>query len=348
MAKVIIDNAKVKKILIIKLRGIGDAVLSTVVLDNLRRDFNRAQIDYLVEAPSMPGLVGLKDVNQVLIFERKHFWKKIKLIFKIRKMHYDLALDFFTNPSTAIITFLSGAKYRVGFPYRGRKYAYNIFGPAERGKYHAAQLHLETLRLLGLSYQEKRLHYYINPTALSFAEKYFTSTFSDKDFIVGICPTGGWASKKCDPEKFAEIAEAVQEKFKTKILILWGYSDEKDALKIQSLLKKNFVLAPATSIQEMAALISKCKILITNDSGPMHISTAVGTPVLSLHGPTNPLMQGPFGDHHEWIQLTKLDCINCNLLECPRNHECFRGLPIEEILNKVDNLLSKNNLMIQL
>ena len=344
MAETKIDKEKVKKILVIKLRGIGDVVLSTVVLNNLRKDFPNVQIDYLVETPSKPGLAGLKDVNQVLIFERKDFWKKVSLIRRIRKNHYDLVLDFFTNPSTAIITFLSGAKYRVGFPYRGRTYAYNIFGPAERGKYHAAQLHLETLKLIGLTYKEKEVHYSISSPALSFAEKYFSSIFSDKDFVIGVCPTGGWASKKCDPEKFAEIADAVKSKYDSKILILWGHSDEDDARKIQLLMNHESVFAPSTSIQELAALISKCKVLIANDSGPMHISTAVGTPVLSLHGPTNPLMQGPFGEKHEWIQLAELECINCNLLDCPRKHECFLEMPTDKVLDKVTNLIHKNNL----
>jgi len=329
------------------LRGIGDVVLSTVVLDNLHVDFPNAQIDYLVEAPSRPGLEGLANINRILIFERKRFWEKVKLIFTIKKIKYDLIFDFFANSSTALITFFSGAKYRVGFPYRGRAYAYNLFGPKERGKYHAAQLHLETLGILGLTNHSKQLHYYINSTALDFAQMYLNQLFLKKDFVVGLCPGGGWASKKCDPEKLAEIAEAVIKIFNAKILILWGKSDEADAQKIFSLLGDDkSVIAPETSIQELAALISHCSILIANDSGPMHISTAVGTPVLSLHGPTNPRMQGPFGDKHEWIQLSELDCIECNLLECPRNHECFKNLPVEKVVEKVKTLISKNKLTI--
>lgn len=341
-----LNKNEIKKILIIKLRGIGDVVLSTVVIDNLKKDFPGAQIDYLVEEPSQPGLNGLKEINHVLIFNRESFWKKAAAISKIRKEHYDLVFDFFSNPSTALVTFLSGAKYRVGFPYRGRTYAYNFFGPEERGKYHAAQLHLETLKLLGFEHTIKQLHFFINEKALFFAKKYFTEYFSQKDFVIGICPTGGWSSKKCDPEKFAEIAESLINRFNAKIFILWGKSDEKDAWVIHSLLKEKSTIAPETSIQELAAFISLCNVLIANDSGPMHISTAIGTPVLSLHGPTSPRMQGPFGEKHEWIQLSKLDCIECNLLECPRNHECFRNLPIEHVLEKIQNLISKNNLAV--
>ena len=341
-----LNKEKINKILIIKLRGIGDVVLSTIVIDNLRKDFPNARIDYLVEKPSEPGLLGLKEINYVLLFERNDFWKKVSLIFQIRKIKYDLVLDFFTNPSTALITFLSGAEYRVGFPYRGRKYAYNLYGPEERGKYHSAQLHLETLKLVGLNYSYKQLHYFINSSALHKAEKYFSYNFIENNFVIGICPTGGWASKKCDPNKFAEIANALINKFNAKIFIIWGKSDEEDAFKIHSLLDEKSIIAPETTIQELAAMISRCKILISNDSGPMHISTAVGTPVLSLHGPTSPLMQGPYGDMHEWIQLSNLDCIECNLLVCPRKHECFRDLPVEKVLGKIESLISKNNIVI--
>jgi len=341
-----LNKEKIKKILIIKLRGIGDVVLSTIVIDNLRKDFPNAQIDYLVEVPSQPGLLGLKEINHVLVFERDDFWKKVQLISKIRKIRYDLVLDFFTNPSTALVTFFSGAKYRVGFPYRGRMYAYNMFGPKERGKYHSAQLHLETLKLIGLNHSYKQLYYHISPSALHVAEKYLRDSFIENNFVVGICPTGGWASKKCDPIKFVEIANVLVNKFNAKIFILWGKSDEADALKIHSLLGDKSIIAPETTIQELAAMIARCKILIANDSGPMHIATSVGTPVLGLFGPTNPHMQGPFGEKNEWVRLDELECIECNLLVCPRKHECFRDLPVEKILGKVESLLVKNNIVI--
>ena len=109
------DKSKIKNILIIKLRGIGDVVLSTIVIDNLKTDFPDAKIDYLVESPSAPGLSGIKQINRVLIFERLNFFSKVSLAKSIRKNHYDLVLDFFSNPSTAIITYFSGAKHRMGF-----------------------------------------------------------------------------------------------------------------------------------------------------------------------------------------------------------------------------------------
>lgn len=340
-----IPKKEIKKIMLIKLRGIGDVVCSTIVLDNLREDFPEARIDFLTEKPSSFGLKGLKQIDNVLIFDRKSLAQRLKLAWQVRMTNYDLVFDFFCNPSSAQITFFSGAKYRIGFPLRGRKYAYNFYGPEERSTWHNAILHLKMLEKFGLTVKKHTLHYSLSESSKLFAENYFRETFGENDFVVGICPTGSWASKKCDAEKFAEIAYLVIQKYRARVLILWGKGDEADGEKLLGLLKDRAVYAPPTSILEMSALISKCKFLLANDSGPMHISTALDTPVLSIHGPTAPELQGPFGDKHEWINLPELDCIICNLLECPRNHECFLNLSNEKIMTKIDSLVTKNKLL---
>lgn len=339
-----IDKSSVNIILLIKLRGIGDVILSTVVLDNIKTNFPTASIDYLTEKPSEQLLEGLQQINKVLLFNKKDFWGRLKLVQEIRKHKYDLIFDFYSNPFTAQLTFLSGSKYRAGFPYKGRKYAYNLFGPEERGIYHAADLHLEFLKIIGLTVDSNNLHCAVNSESQSFAKSFFDDNFHQDDFVVGISPSGGWQSKKCDPIKFAEIADEVVKQFDAKILVVWGPGDEKESDEIISLMKNQAVKAPVTNIQQMAAIISNCKLLIANDSGPMHISTAVGTPTLSLHGPTDPELQGPYGEKHEWINKNDLHCIICNKLECPYNHECFLELDTQKVIEKVNSLIKKNNL----
>lgn len=340
-----INPSEIKKILIIKLRGIGDVVLSTIVFDSILSNFPGASIDFVTDPPSVKWLQNLEFLSKVYSFDRKSTFNRIKLASDLRKQKYDLVLDLFSNPASAQLTFASGAKYRAGFPYRGRRYAYNLFGPPERDKYHSAQLHLEFLKNIGIKVNKSKLYYSLDNSDITYANKYFKDNQLNNKLVVGILPGGGWASKKCDPIKFAEIADAVNEKYKSTIIILWGPDDKKDSLEIQNLMKNESLLAPPSTISEMAALQSKCSVIIANDSGPMHICAAVGTPVLGLFGPTNPRMQGPFGDQHEWIQKDDLDCIECNLLQCPRNHECFFELDINQILKKVDTLLNKNDLL---
>ena len=339
-----IDKSKIRRILCIKLRGIGDVILSTVVFDNLLKEFPDAKIDYLTEPPSKAALEKLSFLNEIILYKKSENFAGLKTIAKVFFNKYDLVLDFYSNPRTAMITYFSRAKYRAGFPYRGRTYAYNLLGPAERDKFHAAQLHLEYLKSIGIKADSSNLHFGLSEQDISFAQEFFKNNFSKKDFVVVLSPSGGWESKKCDATKFAEIADAVHKKYNAKFLILWGPDDYEDAAVIKKELKDAAILASKTTIREGAALMKLATLVIANDSGPMHNSTAVGTPTLSLHGPTNPNLQGPFGDKHASIRFEELDCIGCNLLKCPRKHECFLELSTAKVIEKVDSLILKNNI----
>ncbi|MHC1738011.1 MAG: glycosyltransferase family 9 protein [Ignavibacteriaceae bacterium] len=339
------DKSKVNKILVIKLKGIGDVVLSTIVLKNLKKDFPGATIDFLTEPPSVPVLNELPQINKIILFRKKEKLGGLKTIFEVTRGKYDLIIDFYSNPRTALITFLSFAKYRAGFPYRGRKYAYILFGPSDRGTFHSADLHLEFLKSIGLSAVEKELLFPEDKESKGFAEEYFGKTFNRGDLVIAVSPSGGWESKKCPPEVFAKIATGVIHKYQAKILILWGPEDYAEAVKIKEGIEKNFpdnvFLSPQTTVLQSAALIARSQAMISNDSGPMHIAAAVKTPVLGLFGPTSPFMHAPYGDIHGWVRMDELDCIECNLLKCPINKRCFYELPIERIIDKFGLLIKE-------
>lgn len=341
-----INNRKeIRKILVIKLRGMGDVVLSTIVLNPLKENFPDAKIDFLTEKPSNQLLEPLEEINKIIVFNRKSTFERFLLFFKIRRNNYDLVIDLFSNPATAQITFFSGARYRLGFPYRGRKYAYNYFGPTERNIYHSADLHLKLLEELGIKYKKSTLDFGLFKHDLEYINNYLAPLASSNKLICIISPSGGWNSKKCDTDILAKIADLVIEKYNVNIIIVWGPGDKNDAHMIQKQMQNPSFLAPSTSIRQMGALFKAADFTIANDSGPMHISAAVGTPTLSLHGPTSPTMQGPYGVIHETVRHDELDCIECNLIECPIEHQCFRELPIEKVMDKIDRLLKKNNLL---
>ncbi len=160
-------------------------------------------------------------------------------------------------------------------------------------------------------------------------------------FVVGIIPSGGWASKRCDAEKWIEFCENIYSKYRNKFLILWGPGDENDATQIYYNLKDISVLAPQTNVSEMAGLISKCNLIIANDSGPMHIAAAMKIPTLGIFGPTNPKKHGPYSSNSDYIIKDDLHCIICDKLECPFNHECMKELSADLLLSKVENLINE-------
>ena len=332
-----IDKSKIKKILCIKPRGIGDIVLSTIIIDNLISYFPGVKIDYLTEEFAKPCLEDNPNINKILTMGKKEFPLWVAL--RIRKERYDLLFDLWSNPRTAQITFLSGIKYRVGFSYRGRRYAYNIRATSARSTTHIAENNLELIKAINVPIISKRVQYYISQSDKDFAKFFFQSNFSDNDIVTCIIPAGGWDSKRCDPSKWVEICVGLREKYHTKFLILWGADVRKDAEYIAKNLGDNAILTPETSIKQMAALLSLCKIVIANDSGPMHISAALGKRTLGIFGPTDPATARPYSSISDYVIKEDLFCIICNKLTCPYGHECMLELPLDKVLSKVSNLL---------
>ncbi len=337
-----LKKEEIKKILCIKPRGIGDIVLSTIILENIIAHFPSVKIDYLVENFAKEALLNNPHINKILTMRQSEFPLKVAL--RVRKEKYNLILDLWSNPRSAQITFLSGVKYRVGYAYRGRKYAYNMLASSTRGNHHSAEHNLELLIPLDVPVISKKIHYYVSDNDNSKGKEFILNNLGSTDSIVGIIPSGGWSSKRCDASKLVDICSAISSIYKTKFLILWGPGDEEDSNYIINHLPGDAILAPATSLSSMSGLINNCSIVLANDSGPMHISAALGIPTLGLFGPTNPKMHGPYSDNSDYIIKEELFCIICNLQKCRYKHECFIDLSVDKIMQKVESLILKNNI----
>jgi ADP-heptose:LPS heptosyltransferase len=179
---------------------------------------------------------------------------------------------------------------------------------------------------------------------VEFAEAFFSETFEAGQIVVGISPGGNWPSRKCDTVKLSEIGDAILDAYDARLLLIWGPGERDEVDEIGTRMRNPAVLAPPTDITQSGALISRCSLLISNNSGPMHISAAVGTPVLSLEGPVDPVRQGPYGKAHGSVRLDELDCIGCNLGVCPRNHECFLQLPVSRVMDAIASIIEKNGI----
>src|SRR3990172_3677253 len=245
----IIEKNQISTILCIKPRGIGDVVLSTIIIDNLKAHFPAAKIDYLTEAFVKPAIDNNPNINKVITMGKTEF--PLCVVIRVRKENYDMILDLWSNPRSAQVTFLSGVKYRVGFAYRGRKYAYNILATSGRGEEHSAEHNLELLKAIDVPIISKKIQYYVSDRNDQFGRDFIYKIHKQAERIIGIIPAGGWESKRCDAVKWVEICKAISEKYNAKFLILWGPGDEKDAEFIKDKLAERAVLAPKTELPEM-------------------------------------------------------------------------------------------------
>jgi heptosyltransferase III len=330
-----ISSDQVHRILCIKPRGIGDITLSTIVLENLAAAFPRAVIDYLTERFAMGAVSNNPLVHNVLGMEKGQSLFSVARM--VRKQKYDIVIDLWSNPRTAQITLFSGARYRVGYAYRGRRYAYNLLGTGERGKHHSAEHNLELLKPLGIPIISRRIHFSTRQEDDRKALEWLSEHIGDS-FPIAISPTGGWESKRCPSSTWVAICRELSKRYHAPFLIIWGPGDEEQAAEIRDGVGRDIYVAPPTSVGLMGSYLKHSALVIANDSGPMHIAAALGVPTIGIFGPTNPQHHGPFGPNGGYIIKSDLHCIMCNALKCPYGHECMTQLPVDALLAKAEEL----------
>jgi heptosyltransferase-3 len=333
------DISGIRNILVIKLRAIGDVVVSTIVTKNLRNAFPQARIRYLTEPASHEVVKNNPWLNGALVYDRRTM-SGPGLIRMVRKEKFDCVIDLFGNPRTALVTRLSGARVRVGYRFRGRTYAYNVIAEPRGSQVHNAQFNLDAIEALGIEIQDRNIYFAPSPDDMRAVDRFLGSAQGRDRPLVCLNPGGGWYTKRWGTDRFAALADRLSEECGVRIVIAWGPGEQEDAAKLQSLMKHPAFIPPPTTLGELGAMLKRCTMLVTNDSGPMHIAAAVGTPILGIYGPTNPVLQGPYGVKHAIVRNEALTCLGCNYVECPIGHPCMLALSVDQVMTGARELLT--------
>ena len=339
----------VRRILVVKLRYIGDVLLSTPVFRGLREAFPAAATTALVNAGTEEVLLHHPNVDEVLLVNRRpagagawlRSWTdQLRLVRRLRERRFDLALDLTDGDRAAFLTWASGARLRVGFNregrFRGR--AYHRIVPAWSGRRHAVEADLEALRILGLQPRLVAPTLTLPPEAEAAADDLLARkrVGRDRDLVL-IHPGARWWFKAWPAERFAALADWMAEALGAQVLIAGGPGDAPVAETIRRQMRHPGIsVAGETSVLQLGALLKRCRLFVGNDAGPMHVAAAVGTPVVALFGPTDPAEWGPWGDGHV-VLYRGLDCRECwRRSACWRGEEnCLRQIPVEEAMAAV-------------
>ena len=340
------DKTRVNKILIIKPGAIGDVLLSTPVIENLRHNFPDAEINYLTQSFCREVLEGNPYLNRVLTYDISGGDSSYCLIKNINKQKYDLIIDLFGNPRTAIITFNTDARYKVGFRFKWRALAYNIKVKPRGSLVHNVEFNLDALAALNLEIITRKPFISINGVHREFAEDFFKKNDLTGKTVYGFNPSGTWPTKVWYPEKFAELGKMLEAD--SKILLFWGYDKERElAEKIKGMIGERALLIPEVNLKYMAALIKKCRLFVTNDTGPMHISWCIGANTAAIFGPTNSKLQGPLSENSIILSNENIDCLGCNLTQisdCPNSHKCMKDLSAEHVYKKIMSFMGSQRI----
>lgn len=322
--------ADVKRILIIKPSSLGDIFHAFPAVARLHELFPNAEFDWLVH----PAFVEALDyspvpVSRKIIFRRRELGKlatilpaMLELIRDLRENTYDYIFDFQGLFRSAF--FARMAKGRVVGFARPRetmaRWFYHNWSKVNL-RLHAVrrnQLLVERFFLTGTMRTDTVIPSNAG-NAKNLNGKLQWLGINDNDIIVGISPGARWASKVFPAELFARVMILTAEMSpKVKFVIMGAPADQKLAENILALAGNvpALSLAGATSLGELVELIKRCKVLLANDSGPVHIAAAAKVPVVCFYGPTNPNLTGPFGDIHTIFQRGDLKCIKCMNRQC--------------------------------
>ena len=328
---------------------IGDLVMATPVLTDLRRRFPHAEITAMCTASLAPLLEHDPDIDQLFAFTRPSGWlvrdERRDLIEKLREGNYDLGLLLTNSFSSAWWFWRGQVSRRMGFrkDYRRPLLSRAIQFPENVESQHLVHTYKQLLEPLGIAISGTAPRLHVLPEELDAAEHRLRKMGVPKERkLIGINPGAAYGSAKCWlPESFREVTERLLKDPDVYVIYFGDVTGAPLVKQICSGLPERVInLAGATSLRELVAHIQLCDVFLTNDSGPMHIAAAVGTPLVALFGSTSDIKTGPYGTGT--VIHKHVECSPCYLRECPIDFKCMKQITPDEVYRELTSLLSKS------
>lgn len=349
-----------RRILIVKLSAIGDVIQTLPMLAALRAEFPRAGIDWVVEEDARELLEGHPALNRVIVSRRKAWQREIfqrgrlsaslkeikDFIRELRAREYDWVIDVHGILKSGVVVGLSRGKRKIGFR-RSPKIADegNYFFTRERYRpldieRHAVERYLDLIAQLGVPVEPVSLTYECGGEARRRAEDLLFGAGSVGRPLVAIHPVAKWATKQWPAGNFVEVAEKLGQTGAS--VVFTGSPGDfpvtEEMVKRASKHGRVLNLAGKTNLRELAAVFSAADLVLSTDTGPMHLAAAVGAPLVALFGPTAPWRTGPYGKGPTVLRKD-IGCSPCFKKSCP-TMECMKSISVRDVMEAVKQKLT--------
>jgi len=331
-----------KRILVLKLWAMGESILTLPLIHAIKKKYPKATITVLARDRVRAVYTGIKDIADVKSAE---FFSLFTLLPLLRR--YDLAIDCepYLNMSALLAWWL--AKRRIGFSHGIRNLLYTDKIAFDDQK-HEALAYMDMAKPLSIEEQPRQL---IPVTTSRADEKKVDGLFKEwgikkSDTIVCICPGAAESSRGriWDPKKFAKVADALVKEFLAKIILIGSKGERPLAEEVSRAMEYGVINAAGeTNVKELAVLLERCALTISNDTGPMHLSAAMGTPTLGLFCPNTPVRFAPYGPGNAFVYKPVLSkpCINVHKGQVPdcTGHKHMSLVTVADVLEKARRML---------
>ena len=335
-----------RRILIVKLSSIGDVVQSLPVAGALRRRFPKAYIAWAVGPAAAEAVAGNPHLSEVLVVGGSVTYGGVRSLPPLasprrlrRALHeigFDTTLDLQGLLKSAAIAYLSGARERIGyctlheatFLFNNRRLV------PDRRDVHAVESYLDFAEALGASRQPVEFTIAICDEDRRKAE----ALLGGRDRLAALIPGARWESKLWPAERFAAVADALAEKAGLESVVIGAPADGALAAAIAAAAKSPILdLTGRTTLKQAAEVFRRCRLTVGNDTGPLYISAAMGTPTVAVFGPTDARRLGPYGEGHAKV-VAEVDCAPCRNRRC-EGRTCMEAIEPEQVVEAALGLL---------
>ena len=333
----------IKKVMIRSANWVGDAVMSLPAIQALRFNLPNAEISILAKPWVSEIFQGNPVVDRVILYQSPGIHEglsgKWRLARELKKEHFDLVVLIQNAFEAALISLMAGVPQRAGYNTDGRSilltHPVTVNRRVKSG--HQVDYYLELVRALGFQAVDRIPSLKVAKDRQVEANQTLKSLgVEESEKIVGISPGATYGSaKEWFPERYGELAGRIAQDLTKRILIFGNQSDQRVAAQVREKAKFSLIdLTGSTTLAQAVALIARCHLFITNDSGLMHVAAALGIPLIAIFGSTDPEKTGPLSAASRVLRKP-VPCAPCLKTECPENRKCMSLLSVEEVYEEV-------------
>ncbi len=342
-----IEKARVKRILIRATNWVGDAVMTLPALEAVRENFPGGHITVLAKPWVAPIFEDHPAVDHVLVYEkgntsRAAFARMLGITRLIRKERFDLAILFQNAFEAALLPFAGRVKQRVGYRTDGRGFMLTHGVPRSEQvlRIHQVGYYCEILRAMGWPAEERDPVLHVSDEVREQAIGVLKSNgIESLDFLVGLGPGAVFGSaKRWPPDRFAQIGDWAAERWGGKVLVFGSSGEKGIGDKVCAAMKQRALnLCGETSLRVAMGIMSLCGFFVTNDSGLMHMASALGLPTVAVFGSTDHVATGPRGPKTRIVRRA-VSCAPCLKQECPTDHRCMLDITPDAVWETMEAL----------
>lgn len=345
-----LKNLKPKSIIVRMPNWLGDVVMATPILEDLRAFYPEAEITAMCQSSVASLLEQDPAVDELFSFSRSkgliHRIAERNVVARLKEGRYDLGVLLTNSFSSAWRFWQGNVKERLGYRADGRGLllTHPVCFSEKRKEKHLVITYKELLAPLGIPLSDTAPRLFVMKEEIESAWK-FVKRFDIgvDDRVIGINPGAAYGSAKCWlSERFTEVARNLIEADPKHVILFFGDRSQKDLIaRVCTGLDQRVVnLCGQTSLRQLLALIKICSVFLTNDSGPMHIADSMDVPLVALFGSTSPIATGPYRKSQNIIQK-KVSCSPCFKRVCPIDFPCMKQIGVDEVTERVLAKLSQ-------